>query len=85
MKAITGRQPWAWAIMHAGKNVEKDSEDQVGNLAEHGLGRECASDFYSPIHEQIFAAALKLDSLAALCYEHARLHPAPTSESEEGQ
>ena len=23
--------------------------------------------------------------LAALCYEHARLHPAPTSESEEGQ
>ena len=23
--------------------------------------------------------------LADLCYEHARLHPAPTSESEEGQ
>ena len=23
--------------------------------------------------------------LADICYEHARLHPAPTSESEEGQ
>lgn len=23
--------------------------------------------------------------LAELCYEHARLHPAPTTESEEGQ
>lgn len=31
MKAITVRQPWAWAIMHAGKDVENRSRNIVGS------------------------------------------------------
>lgn len=31
MKAITVRQPWAWAIMQAGKNVENRSRNIVGS------------------------------------------------------
>ncbi len=30
MKAITVRQPWAWAIMHAGKDVENRSRNIAG-------------------------------------------------------
>ena len=31
MKAITVRQPWAWAIMHAGKDVENRSRNIAGS------------------------------------------------------
>lgn len=31
MKAITVRQPWAWAIMHAGKDVENRSRNVAGS------------------------------------------------------
>ncbi len=31
MKAITVRQPWAWAIMHGGKDVENRSRNIVGS------------------------------------------------------
>lgn len=30
MKAITVRQPWAWAIMHAGKDVENRTRNLAG-------------------------------------------------------
>ena len=30
MKAITVRQPWAWAIMHDGKDVENRSRNIAG-------------------------------------------------------
>jgi len=33
MKALSVRQPWAWAILHAGKDVEnRDWRDDGGNL-----------------------------------------------------
>lgn len=31
MKVITVRQPWAWAIMHGGKNVENRSRNIAGS------------------------------------------------------
>ena len=31
MKAITVRQPWAWAIMHAGKDVENRTRNIAGS------------------------------------------------------
>lgn len=31
MKVITVRQPWAWAIMHGGKDVENRSRNIVGS------------------------------------------------------
>lgn len=44
MRAITVRQPWAWAIVHAGKDVENRSRNIAGSyrgpVAIHaGLGR----------------------------------------------
>lgn len=44
MKAITVRQPWAWAIIHAGKDVENRTRNIVGDyrgpLAIHSSGRK---------------------------------------------
>jgi hypothetical protein len=45
MKAITIRQPWAWAVIHAGKNIEnrdwKPYEDYRGLLLIHaGLSKD---------------------------------------------
>ena len=43
LRALTVKQPWAWAILHAGKNIENRSwENQytIGTIAIHaGLGR----------------------------------------------
>jgi hypothetical protein len=43
MKALTVRQPWAWAIAHAGKNIENRDwfTHYRGPIAIHaGLGRD---------------------------------------------
>jgi len=44
VKAITVRQPWAWAIIHAGKDVENRSRNVAGDyrgpLAIHSSGRK---------------------------------------------
>lgn len=44
MKAITVRQPWAWAIIHAGKDIENRTRNIVGDyrgpVAIHSSGRK---------------------------------------------
>ena len=46
MKALTVRQPWAWAIIHAGKDIENRSwtTSYRGPLSIHASGREPDSD-----------------------------------------
>ncbi len=41
MKAITIRQPWAWAVVHAGKDIENRtwSPSHRGKLAIHAAAR----------------------------------------------
>lgn len=50
MKAITVRQPWAWAIIHAGKDVENRTRNLAGTyrgpLAIHASKTCLEDDFY---------------------------------------
>ena len=54
MKALSIRQPWAWAILHAGKDIENRPE-RIARMAEKLIG-QCIY-----IH-----AGLKLDDESAL-------------------
>lgn len=51
MKAITIRQPWAWAILHAGKTIEnRDWRTRVrGRVAIHAA-KGCTSSEYWDAH-----------------------------------
>src|SRR4051812_48552997 len=42
MRALTVRQPWAWAIFHAGKDIENRSwknQHTIGTIAIHAASR----------------------------------------------
>jgi hypothetical protein len=65
MKALTIRQPWAWAIAHAGKNVENRDwfTHYRGPLAIHaGLGRDDIGELprgvRRPSDEELTAGAI---------------------------
>lgn len=44
LRALTVRQPWAWAILHAGKSIENRSwqnQHTIGTIAIHaGMGQD---------------------------------------------
>ena len=42
MRALTVRQPFAWAIAYGGKDVEKAVREQLGDVSAT-QGSECAS------------------------------------------
>lgn len=65
MKAITVRQPWAWAILHGGKDVENRT-------------RNIAGKYRGPLVIHAGLAPFEQDNLASR--EHRRLHgsEAPT-------
>lgn len=51
MRALSVRQPWAWAIFHAGKDIENRSwknQDTVGLIAIHVSGRTDALELLPP-------------------------------------
>ena len=52
MKALSVRQPWAWAILHAGKDIENRPE-RIARMAEKLIG-----------HRIYIHAGLKLDESA---------------------
>ena len=61
MKALTVRQPWAWAIIHAGKDIENRTRniagDYRGPLAIHSSGRKSDDPQYvaQALEHRIFA------------------------------
>jgi len=64
VKAITVRQPWGWAIMHAGKDVENRS-------------RNIAGAYRGPVVIHAGLAKFEQDNMASR--EHSRLHGGETS------
>lgn len=60
MKAISIRQPWAWAICHAGKDVENRTRvwNYQGPIAVHACGDYAPRDF-AAAHE--FMARLDIE------------------------
>lgn len=57
-KAISVRQPWAWAIVHGGKNIENRSE-AAARVMEHAVGRRifihAAKSFHRDDYEESIA------------------------------
>lgn len=64
MRVLTVRQPWAWAIIHAGKDVE----NRVRNLAGSYRGPVAIHSGLAPFEQHNIASQ-----------EHARLHGGETS------
>ena len=63
MKALTVKQPWAWAIIHGGKDVENRSRatNHRGQLYIHaGLGYSKEADESQPMQEAWINAAQNL-------------------------
>lgn len=57
MKALTVQQPWAWAIMHGGKDIENRTQlwNYRGPLAIHSGRRWSDRGLYSPLVLNSFA------------------------------
>lgn len=67
MRILTVRQPWAWAIIHGGKDVE----NRVSNLA---------GDYRGPVLIHVakaYAKGWESDALAQLMNQHEGVHEEP--------
>lgn len=60
MKALSIRQPWAWAILHAGKDIENRDwrTDFRGRVLIH-TGKICTADDYESFLATMHTASLK--------------------------
>lgn len=60
MKAVSVRQPWAWAIIHAGKDVENRSRITLhrGPVAIHAT--RCSREEYESAAEEIESISKRL-------------------------
>lgn len=65
MKALTVRQPWAWAIVHGGKDVENRTQawSYRGPLAIHAGARESQSGVHSPLVQRAMGDAMRAGRL----------------------
>lgn len=56
MRVLTVRQPWAWAVIHGGKDVENRTRNIAGTyrgpVAIHAAAREAAP--YNDVAEEVF-------------------------------
>lgn len=65
MKALTVQQPWAWAIVHGGKDVENRTRawSYRGPLAIHAGGRESRRGVESPLVQRAMGDAMRADRM----------------------
>ena len=70
MRALTVQQPWAWAIVHAGKDVENRTQAwrYRGPLAIHAGHRTSRRGLDSPLVTRAFGDANRADTIPTLAF-----------------
>lgn len=65
MKALTVQQPWAWAIVHGGKDVENRTQawSHRGTFAVHAGARLSDRGADSPLVQRAMGDAMRADQL----------------------